>query len=101
MWSPETESKEGRASREIETRSKLINSLSLYIVRCRLQGNFLFTYTIRFRLVEDSPYESVRLTSRRWEIQNGPQVQVVEGPGVVGLYPVLRRGEAAFSYQSW
>ena len=59
---------------------------------------FFFTYRIR---ISNSGDETVQLISRRWRITDAyGRVEIVEGPGVVGQQPMLRRGET-FEYQSF
>lgn len=46
-------------------------------------------------------WRSCRLQSRHWIIESGSgETEHVIGPGVIGLYPVLRPGQPAFAYQS-
>lgn len=79
---------------------------------------FLWTYRARFWMTttsagasSPSTVNSAQLASRRWQIQDplkrGGEVQVVEGPGVIGLYPkLLAEGDSdvppinAFEYNS-
>jgi len=41
-----------------------------------------------------------RLATRHWEISNGTEVEIVSGPGVIGMYPVMFPGCPVFEYQS-
>ncbi len=44
---------------------------------------------------------SVKLTRRRWVCQEpGAAATAIEGPGVIGLFPVLKRGGKKFAYCS-
>ena len=79
-------------------------------IRVRVRAEFLpersapdkkhwfFAYRVRIENVGD---EAAQLVSRRWEITDGDgNVQVVEGPGVVGEQPLLTPG-ASFEYTSF
>ena len=60
-------------------------------------GRFAFAYTIQ---ITNSGPDSVQLLSRHWYITNARnEVEEVEGPGVVGLQPVIDPGET-FQYSS-
>jgi ApaG protein len=60
-------------------------------------GNYLFTYTINIKNLNDDP---VMLLRRRWFIFDAlNDHSEVEGPGVVGLTPSLQHGES-FKYTS-
>lgn len=60
-------------------------------------GRFAFAYTIQ--ITNNGP-EPVQLLSRHWYITDaGNEVEEVEGPGVVGLQPVIDPGET-FQYSS-
>jgi ApaG protein len=60
--------------------------------------HYFFAYRVRIENVGD---EAAQLVSRRWEITDGDgNVQVVEGPGVVGEQPLLAPG-ASFEYTSF
>ena len=60
--------------------------------------HYFFAYKVRIENVGD---EAAQLVSRRWEITDGDgNVQVVEGPGVVGEQPLLTPG-ASFEYTSF
>ncbi len=60
-------------------------------------GRFAFAYTIQ--ITNNGP-EPVQLLSRHWYITDAHNdVEEVEGPGVVGLQPVIDPGET-FQYSS-
>ncbi len=60
-------------------------------------GRFAFAYTIQ---IANKGAEAVQLLSRHWHITNARnEVEEVEGPGVVGLQPVIEPGET-FQYSS-
>ena len=60
-------------------------------------GRFAFAYTIQ--ITNNGP-EPVQLLSRHWYITDANnEVEEVEGPGVVGLQPVIDPGES-FQYSS-
>lgn len=62
------------------------------------QRQYLFAYHVTIANVGE---ETAQLQSRRWVITDGNgEVQVVEGPGVVGEQPVLEPG-MAFEYTSY
>lgn len=59
---------------------------------------FLFSYQVR---ITNRSEETVQLVSRRWIITDADgHVERVEGPGVVGVQPVLPPGES-FEYTSF
>jgi ApaG protein len=61
-------------------------------------GYFFFAYHIRISNVGG---DTVQLASRTWEITDGDgNVELVQGPGVVGEFPRLEPGEA-FEYTSF
>lgn len=60
-------------------------------------NRFAFAYTIQ--ITNNGP-DPVQLLSRHWHITNARnEVEEVEGPGVVGLQPVIGPGET-FQYSS-
>ncbi|MEZ4449274.1 MAG: Co2+/Mg2+ efflux protein ApaG [Nannocystaceae bacterium] len=62
------------------------------------QRRWLFTYTVK---IANEGEETVQLLSRRWLITDAKgRVEEVEGPGVVGVQPVLPPGES-FEYTSF
>lgn len=61
-------------------------------------NKFLFAYTVTITNLESMP---VQLMSRKWIITDADgDVEVVEGPGVVGEKPVLQPGQS-FEYTSF
>ncbi|CAG9463343.1 unnamed protein product [Pedinophyceae sp. YPF-701] len=85
-------------------------------------GQIAFMYRIRFALEAEAASESaqssateqagagagaaarrtVQLQDRHWTMKDGEDrvVHVVEGPGVVGMHPLLEEGKGEFFYQS-
>jgi ApaG protein len=62
------------------------------------ESHYFFAYRVRISNVDS---DTVQLVSREWIITDGNgEEQRVQGPGVVGEQPVLRRGEA-FEYTSF
>ena len=62
------------------------------------QGEWVFQYTVR---ITNQGTDTVQLLSRHWIITDAMgNVKEVQGPGVVGQQPMLRRGES-FKYSSW
>eukprot|EP01104_Vermistella_antarctica_P015154 TRINITY_DN4915_c0_g1_i2.p1 TRINITY_DN4915_c0_g1~~TRINITY_DN4915_c0_g1_i2.p1 ORF type:complete len:279 (+),score=47.94 TRINITY_DN4915_c0_g1_i2:817-1653(+) len=62
----------------------------------------MFSYSVSMRLLDapESP-SSCQLLIRRWDCSDmDGNVQEVEGPGVIGVFPLLRRGGPAHTYQS-
>ncbi|KAJ1626988.1 hypothetical protein T492DRAFT_1028933 [Pavlovales sp. CCMP2436] len=52
-----------------------------------------FCYSLRFLMHPDAPHASAQLVRRRWLISDGSEEpRHVVGDGVVGMFPVLRRG---------
>lgn len=49
---------------------------------------------------EDEEFDKCRLTRRHWEVTRGNKVDVVEGEGVIGKFPVLYKGIETFVYES-
>ncbi|MCO5587600.1 hypothetical protein L7F22_041549 [Adiantum nelumboides] len=69
--------------------------------------NYMFAYLIRMRFLasEDhsttSVYNSCQLASRHWIIrENGAFKNEVRGGGVIGQYPLLRKGGRTYTYAS-
>jgi ApaG protein len=63
-----------------------------------LQYNYLFKYTI---LIENQGSKKAQLLSRKWNIKNANgEINVVEGPGVIGHTPEFEPG-GAFEYSSF
>jgi len=61
------------------------------------EGYYVWAYTIQ---IENCGQRTVQLLNRTWHITDaGGQVQLVEGPGVVGEQPVLAPG-LVFQYTS-
>ncbi|KAI5082144.1 hypothetical protein GOP47_0001887 [Adiantum capillus-veneris] len=70
-------------------------------------ANYMFAYSIRMRLLaseDHSPtnvYNSCQLVSRHWIIrEDGAFRNEVRGGGVIGQYPLLRRGGRTYTYAS-
>lgn len=62
------------------------------------ERHYFFAYHVR---IENVGAEAAQLLSRRWVITDSDgNVEVVEGPGVVGEQPLLAPGEA-FEYTSF
>ena len=62
------------------------------------EGQFLFTYRVR---ISNTGLETAQLVSREWIITDGDgNVERVQGPGVVGEFPLLEPGHA-FEYTSF
>ena len=62
------------------------------------QGKFVHSYKI---FIENRGDEAVKLLRRHWYIVNGlAEVRQVEGPGVIGVQPVIPPGNI-YSYNSW
>jgi len=61
------------------------------------RGVFAFSYTIEIR---NEGKETVQLLNRHWVISSGGEpFNEVEGPGVVGMQPILEQGQS-FEYSS-
>lgn len=62
------------------------------------QGHYFFSYTVD---IHNGGQQPVQLLSRHWIITDGEgRVEEVEGPGVVGLQPMLDPGQS-FQYSSF
>jgi ApaG protein len=60
-------------------------------------GSYAFAYSIR---IENNSNATVQLLERHWFIESaGEQINEVQGPGVVGVQPVLEPGQV-FEYTS-
>ena len=73
-----------------------VTASTLLIAVQRAPAVAVYAYRIRLRLLPESPHMSVRLTHRRWEVstwndENHAAVEVIEGEGVIGYTPLLRR----------
>jgi ApaG protein len=76
-----------------------INVLTQYLPEQSDPGNhrFAFSYTIS---IENQGHETVKLLSRHWIITDDHnKIEEVQGPGVVGLQPVIQPGQK-FVYTS-
>mmetsp|Transcript_17474 Transcript_17474/g.44514 ORF Transcript_17474/g.44514 Transcript_17474/m.44514 type:complete len:428 (+) Transcript_17474:269-1552(+) len=62
----------------------------------------LFGYRVFIYMPDDAPQSAIcQLKSRHWEIrQEGEEDEVVNGPGVVGMFPLVHPGGMTF-YQSF
>ncbi len=61
------------------------------------KNHFFFSYEITVTNHSDQP---VQLLSRHWDISDGNgEYREVEGPGVIGLQPVIEPGKS-FTYES-
>ena len=91
---------EGRVS--ATTRGVRVDAVPAYAPEHSREGGHLFAYRIELRMAaEEDPAAACRLLRRRWEIEDAEGgVEVVEGPGVIGLYPECTPGMAVFSYAS-
>lgn len=64
-------------------------------------ASYAFPYRIRITFVEPESTLRAVLTTRHWRIQNGNEPeQRVDGPGVIGLYPVYIHCSHACSHKS-
>lgn len=67
-------------------------------------GELFFAYNIRMTAVPDRmPSASLQLARRHWRIRAGATEEVVDGEGVIGLYPRFHRDQPSthpFSYES-
>ncbi|XP_068117786.1 LOW QUALITY PROTEIN: F-box only protein 3, partial [Hyperolius riggenbachi] len=63
--------------------------------------HFFFTYRIKMHMAKNAlPEKACQLDSRYWKITNAKgHVEEVQGPGVVGDYPILRAGQT-YEYTS-
>lgn len=64
--------------------------------------NYFFAYSIQFQLSESSA-QGVQLQRRHWRISKSPHdpdVEAVDGEGVIGRYPILLPGARPYTYQS-
>ncbi len=62
------------------------------------QSYYFFSYHVR---IENTAKRQMQLVSRHWLITDGfGQMEEVEGPGVIGVQPILKPGES-FEYSSF
>ncbi len=60
--------------------------------------NYAYAYTISIHNVS---FYTVQIRARKWIIKDGDMKdRIVEGPGVVGAFPILKPGEN-FTYRSY
>jgi len=86
------------------TRNITVEAAPLFIEEMaelgRTANNYLWAYQIRMHMPSDCSARPCQLRSRRWEITDGNgNREVVEGQGVVGMFPVMEPG-AFFQYES-
>ncbi|MCB0704985.1 MAG: Co2+/Mg2+ efflux protein ApaG [Saprospiraceae bacterium] len=63
-------------------------------------GEEAYVYSYRV-IIENRRTDTVQLLERHWYIVDGVgQIREVQGPGVVGVQPILPPGER-YEYQSW
>jgi len=80
------------------TRGIRVQVESEYLADRSDRGTYYFAYHVRISNVGE---EAAQLVSRAWIITDGDgNVERVEGPGVVGEYPVLEPG-GAYQYTSF
>eukprot|EP01133_Synstelium_polycarpum_P006768 gene6768-7867_t len=87
---------------ETETQGVRIKGSAVYAPEDSRPDAPMFFYRITISMDKDAdPNLSCRLLSRHWEISesNSPIVQVVDGPGVIGLFPEISPG-TVFEYTS-
>lgn len=85
---------------EVTTRGIRVQVEALYLSERSApeRSQFLFSYDVR---ISNVGTEAAQLVSRRWVITDGDgNVQVVEGPGVVGEQPLIAPG-SSFEYTSF
>lgn len=67
-------------------------------------GELFFAYNIRMSAIPDRMQsKSLQLARRHWRIYSGGQEEVVDGEGVIGLFPLFERQRVVahpFAYQS-
>jgi len=62
--------------------------------------NFFYAYNIRMFVDKNINVEKSKLLSRNWVITNGRnEVEEIQGPGVIGIFPEMYPG-ADFQYAS-
>jgi uncharacterized protein affecting Mg2+/Co2+ transport len=59
-----------------------------------------WAYEVRVMMDPSAALVRAQLVNRRWEITGDGKTDVVEGPGVIGLTPVIEAGCPAFAYCS-
>ena len=47
----------------------------------------MFSYHVAISMAADCQFPKAVLRTRHWEIHDGPNVDQVDGPGVIGFYP--------------
>ena len=68
-----------------------VNSIFCGVQERNQQEHYLFDYYIR---IENLSEYTVQLHSRHWEIYDSlNQTEIVQGPGVIGMQPILKSGE--------
>ncbi|CDW81296.1 UNKNOWN [Stylonychia lemnae] len=88
----------------IEACAKYIHHFSIFDLQYHSQRRYYFTYQIRVMVDPDheGEFDDCQLTTRHWEIYtaNSSVPEVVDGAGVIGLFPHIRKNGQIFSYQS-
>lgn len=68
-----------------------VNTLFTGLQERNEQSHYLFDYYIS---IENLSNDTVQLYSRHWEIYDSlNHNEIIEGPGVIGLQPVLKQGD--------
>jgi len=83
---------------DVTTRGIRVRTAAIFNPWDRSYDGELFTYQIR---VSPNGVEGKwKLTTRHWIINDNGIPHEVKGPGVIGLYPVVKEGAKEFTYQS-
>eukprot|EP01024_Parvocaulis_polyphysoides_P024955 TRINITY_DN2276_c0_g1_i2.p1 TRINITY_DN2276_c0_g1~~TRINITY_DN2276_c0_g1_i2.p1 ORF type:complete len:418 (-),score=33.97 TRINITY_DN2276_c0_g1_i2:395-1648(-) len=89
------------------TRGIQVEASVIFAPECSCQNlgftRLVFSYSIRIRMVEENAdFKKAQLLGRHSVIVNSEdeEPQHVEGPGVIGLYPIVSMEEEEFVYQS-
>jgi len=84
---------------DVTTRGIRVRTAAIFNPWDRSYNGDLFAYQIRI-----SPTEEIvgtwKLTTRHWIIDDNGNPHDVQGPGVIGLYPTVKKNAKEFTYQS-
>ncbi|ESN97528.1 hypothetical protein HELRODRAFT_102065 [Helobdella robusta] len=93
-------------SQKLETRNITIQVHTAFLPERSYVEHYTHAYLVRFSVGPSPPLSSVdsddgtcQLVSRHWEIADGEKVDVVDGAGVIGAYPIFKPN-SKFSYVS-
>jgi len=87
---------------DVTTHGIRIRANALHVPEQSEQKRICFTYSVRISWAGDETDQNrYQLTTRHWRIRDGNgDEQRVDGPGLIGMYPVMYAGCEEFEYAS-